>query len=261
LKKYWGDIMLAKRIIPCLDVNRGRVVKGKKFQNLVDVDDPVKLGKFYSLSGADELVFYDITASSDERKIFIDVVERTAEEVNIPFTVGGGIRAVDDFTSVLRAGADKVSINSSAVANPSLITEAALKFGRQCVVLSIDAKKDSSGIWKVYTNGGRKETSLNAIEWAIEGERLGAGEIVVNSIDTDGVKDGYDIALTKIISETVNIPVVASGGAGKKEDFLNVLSDGKADAALAASVFHYGEIDIKDLKEYLYLNDVNVRRV
>lgn len=261
MRKYWGDIMLAKRIIPCLDVNRGRVVKGKKFQNLIDVDDPVKLAKFYSLSGADELVFYDITASSDERNIFIDVVERTAEEVNIPFTVGGGIRRVEDFTSVLRAGADKVSVNSSAVANPNLITEAALKFGRQCVVLSIDAKKNSNGIWKVYTNGGRIETNLDAIEWAIEGERLGAGEIVVNSIDTDGVKDGYDISLTRIISETVKIPVVASGGAGKKEDFLNVLSTGKADAALAASVFHYGEIDIKELKEYLYLNEIEVRRV
>lgn len=253
--------MLAKRIIPCLDVNKGRVVKGEKFLNLIDVDDPVKLGKFYSASGADELVFYDITASSDERNIFVEVVERTAEEVNIPLTVGGGIRKVEDFTRVLRAGADKVSINSSAVANPDLITEAALKFGRQCVVLSIDAKKDESEIWRVYTKGGRIKTSLEAIEWAIEGERLGAGEIVINSIDTDGVKDGYDISLTRIISESVGIPVVASGGAGKKEDFLKVLTEGKADAALAASVFHYGKIDIAELKEYLYTNDVNVRRI
>lgn len=261
MKKYWGDIMLAKRIIPCLDVNKGRVVKGERFQYLMDVDDPVKLGKFYSTSGADELVFYDITASSDERNIFIDVVERTAQEVNIPLTVGGGIRSVEDFTRVLRAGADKVSINSSAVENPMLITEAALKFGRQCVVLSIDAKKDNSGVWRVYTKGGRVETNLEAIEWASEGERLGAGEIVINSIDMDGVKEGYDSSLTSIISERVNIPVVASGGAGKMEDFLKVLTEGKADAALAASVFHYGKIDIAELKEYLYENDVNVRRV
>lgn len=260
MKKYWGDIMLAKRIIPCLDVNRGRVVKGKKFKNLIDVDDPVSLGRFYSMAGADELVFYDITASSDDRNIFLDVVERTAEEVNIPFTVGGGIRKVEDFTSVLRAGADKVSINSSAVANPGIITEAALKFGRQCVVLSIDAKKDGSGRWKVYINGGRVETELDAVEWAIKGEELGAGEIVVNSIDTDGVKDGYDISLVKIISDSVGVPVVASGGAGKKEDFLNVLTKGSADAALAASVFHYGEINIGKLKDYLYTNGVNVRR-
>jgi cyclase len=253
--------MLAKRIIPCLDVNKGRVVKGERFLNLIDVDDPVRLGKFYSASGADELVFYDITASSDERNIFVDVVERTAQEVNIPLTVGGGIRTVEDFTRVLRAGADKVSINSSAVENPKLITEAALKFGRQCVVLSIDAKKDNRGIWKVYTKGGRTETNLEAIGWAIEGERLGAGEIVVNSIDTDGVKDGYDISLTRIISQSVNIPVVASGGAGKKEDFLKILTEGRADAALAATVFHYGKIDIVELKEYLYLNKVNVRRI
>lgn len=253
--------MLAKRIIPCLDVNRGRVVKGKKFKNLIDVEDPVSLGKFYSAAGADELVFYDITASSDDRKIFIEVVERTAEEVNIPFTVGGGIRRLEDFTSVLRAGADKVSINSAAVANPNIITEAALKFGRQCVVLSIDAKKDGNGRWKVYINGGRTDTGLDAIEWAAKGDRLGAGEIVINSIDTDGVKDGYDISLTRIISENVKVPVVASGGAGKKTDFLKVLTDGKADAALAASVFHYGEINIGELKEYLYTNDVNIRRV
>lgn len=253
--------MLAKRIIPCLDVNMGRVVKGKKFKNLVDVDDPVKLAKFYSCEGADELVFYDITASSMERNIFLDVVERTAEEVNIPFSVGGGIRTVDDFTRVLRAGADKVSINSSAVKEPELITKAALKFGRQCVILSIDAKKNQSGQWSVYINGGRIDTGINALEWAIKGEELGAGEIVINSIDTDGVKDGYDISLIKLISESVNIPVVASGGAGKKEDFLRVLNEGRAEAALAASVFHYEEIEIRDLKNYLHSNEIPIRRV
>jgi imidazole glycerol-phosphate synthase subunit HisF len=253
--------MLAKRIIPCLDVNMGRVVKGKKFKNLTDVDDPVKLAKFYSSGGADELVFYDITASSMDRNIFLDVVEKTAEEVNIPFTVGGGIRTIDDFTSVLRSGADKVSINSSAVKDPSLITRAALKFGRQCVVLSIDAKKNEAGVWSVFINGGRLDTGIDALEWAIKGEELGAGEIVINSIDTDGVKDGYETNLTRLISESVKIPVVASGGAGKKEDFLAILSEGKAEAALAASVFHYGEIRIKDLKEYLYLNEIEVRRV
>lgn len=253
--------MLAKRIIPCLDVNRGRVVKGKKFENLMDVEDPVKLAKLYSDSGADEIVFYDITASSDERDIFIDVVDRTAQEVNIPFTVGGGIKTIDDFTKVLRAGADKVSINSSAVKNPHLITEGALKFGRQCVVLSMDVKRNSSGIWKVYINGGRVETELEAIEWAALGEELGAGEIVVNSIDTDGVKDGYDLEITRAVSQAVHVPVVASGGAGKMEDFLNVFKYGMADAALAASVFHFDEIKIPGLKEYLYKNGIEVRRV
>ncbi|QEK11915.1 imidazole glycerol phosphate synthase subunit HisF [Crassaminicella thermophila] len=253
--------MLAKRIIPCLDVNRGRVVKGKKFQNLIDVDDPVKLAKFYSDAGADELVFYDITASNEERNIFLKVVEKTAEEVYIPFTVGGGIRTVDDFTAVLRAGADKVSVNSAAVKKPSIIRDAALKFGRQCVVLSIDAKKNNEGFWTVYINGGRVDTKMDAVKWAIEGEKLGAGEIVINSIDTDGVKDGYDIEITKIISESVNIPVVASGGAGKKEDFLKVLDKGCADAALAASVFHYKEIKISELKEYLYDNGISIRRI
>lgn len=252
--------MITKRIIPCLDVDQGRVVKGKKFQNLEDVDDPVQLAKFYSEAGADELIFYDITASNEERNIFIDVVERTAQEVYIPFTVGGGIRSIEDFTAVLRAGADKVSINSAAVKNPKLITEGALKFGRQCVVLSMDIKRNSQGKWDVYINGGRVDTGKEAIAWAKEGEKLGAGELVVNSIDTDGVKKGYDIEITRAITEEVNIPVIASGGAGKKEDFLEVLTEGKADAALAASVFHYGKISIKELKEYLYHNHVSMRR-
>ncbi len=252
--------MITKRIIPCLDVDQGRVVKGKKFQNLEDVDDPVQLAKFYSEAGADELIFYDITASNEERNIFIDVVERTAQEVYIPFTVGGGIRSIEDFTAVLRAGADKVSINSAAVKNPKLITEGALKFGRQCVVLSMDIKRNSQGKWDVYINGGRVDTGKEAIVWAKEGEKLGAGELVVNSIDTDGVKKGYDIEITRAITEEVNIPVIASGGAGKKEDFLEVLTEGKADAALAASVFHYGKISIKELKEYLYHNHVSMRR-
>lgn len=235
-------------------------MKGTKFKNLVDVDDPVALAKFYSEEGADELVFYDITASNENRNIFLQVVEKTAEEVYIPFTVGGGIRTIGDFTAVLRAGADKISINSAAVQNPNLITEAALKYGRQCVVLSIDAKKNSEGIWTVYINGGRSDTKMDAIGWAMEGEKRGAGEIVINSIDADGVKNGYDIELTQIISENVNIPVIASGGAGRKEDFFNVLDQGKADAALAASVFHYKEIEIKALKEYLYRNGVEIRR-
>ena len=253
--------MLAKRIIPCLDVRSGRVVKGKKFKDITDVDDPVSLAKFYSTSGADELVFYDITASCEERDIFLDVVENTAKEVNIPLTVGGGIKTVEDFRSVLKAGADKVSINSSAVVNPQLIKDGALKFGRQCVVLSMDIKRNENGIWKVYVKGGREETELEAVKWALEGEKLGAGEIVVNSIDTDGVKNGYDLEITKKISNLVNIPVVASGGAGKMEDFLTVLTEGSADAALAASVFHYKEIEIKKLKDYLFENGVEVRRI
>lgn len=251
--------MLAKRIIPCLDVDKGRVVKGKKFKDIQDVADPVELAKFYSDNGADELVFYDITASNENRDIFIDVVERTAENINIPFAIGGGIRSIDDFTKVLRAGADKVSINSAAVKRPELITEAALKFGSQCVVLSMDVKRNGKD-WDVYINGGRINTGLKALEWALEGQRLGAGEIVLNSIDSDGVKNGYSIEITKKISEAVNIPVVASGGAGEIEHFLEVLKAGKADAALAASVFHYREIEIAKLKEYLYNNGIEVRR-
>lgn len=250
--------MLTKRIVPCLDVNHGRVVKGVKFQGLQDVDDPVELAKFYSEVGADELVFYDITASNEEREIFLDVVEKTAYNVYIPFTVGGGIRTIDDFNKVLRAGADKVSVNSAAVKNPQLITEAALKFGNQCVVLSIDAKR-SGDSWEVYINGGRTPTGIDAVEWAIRGERLGAGELVLNSIDADGVKTGFDLELNRTVSGAVRLPVIASGGAGTKEHFLDVFREGKADAGLAASVFHFGEIDIRELKKYLKENGVNMR--
>jgi imidazole glycerol-phosphate synthase subunit HisF len=253
--------MLAKRIIPCLDVRNGRVVKGEKFKNIVDIDDPVKLAQKYSELGADELVFYDITASNEDRDIFIDVVEKTAEQVRIPFTVGGGIRSIEDFRKVLKAGADKVSINSAAVKNPILIKEAAEKFGSQCVVLSIDAKKQESRNWTVFINGGRIDTGMDAVEWALKGEKLGAGEIVLNAIDTDGVKSGYSLDITGEIAKSVNIPVVASGGAGKKEDFLDVFKKANADAALAASVFHYGEVDIQDLKQYLFKNGIEVRGV
>ena len=250
--------MLTKRIVPCLDVDHGRVVKGVKFQGLQDVDDPVELAKHYSDIGADELVFYDITASYEEREIFLDVVEKTAYNVYIPFTVGGGIRTIDDFNKVLRAGADKVSVNSAAVKNPQLITEAALKFGSQCVVLSIDAKRSGES-WEVYVNGGRTPTGIDAVEWAVRGEKAGAGELVLNSIDADGVKTGFDLELNRVISESVTLPVIASGGAGTKEHFLEVFREGKADAGLAASVFHFGEIDIRELKKYLKENGVNMR--
>ena len=250
--------MLTKRIVPCLDVDHGRVVKGVKFQGLQDADDPVELAKHYSDIGADELVFYDITASNEEREIFLDVVEKTAYNVYIPFTVGGGIRTIDDFNKVLRAGADKVSVNSAAVKNPQLITEAALKFGSQCVVLSIDAKR-SGDSWEVYVNGGRTPTGIDAVEWAVRGEKAGAGELVLNSIDADGVKTGFDLELNRVISEFVTLPVIASGGAGTKEHFLEVFREGKADAGLAASVFHFGEIDIRELKKYLKENGVNIR--
>ena len=238
--------MLTKRIVPCLHVDHGRVVKGVKFQGLQDVDDPVELAKHYSDIGADELVFYDITASNEEREIFLDVVEKTAYNVYIPFTVGGGIRTIDDFNKVLRAGADKVSVNSAAVKNPQLITEAALKFG-------------SGDSWEVYVNGGRPPTGIDAVEWAVRGEKAGAGELVLNSIDADGVKTGFDLELNRVISESVTLPVIASGGAGTKEHFLEVFREGKADAGLAASVFHFGEIDIRELKKYLKENGVNMR--
>ncbi|MGN8912833.1 imidazole glycerol phosphate synthase subunit HisF [Anaerofustis butyriciformans] len=250
--------MLAKRIIPCLDVDHGRVVKGKNFANIKDVDDPVKLGKNYSKLGADELVFYDITASSDERDIFIHTVENIAKEVSIPFTIGGGIRTVEDFRKVLLAGADKISVNSSAVVNPSIISDGAKKFGSQCVVLSIDAKRNEKNSWDVYVKGGRENTHIDAIEWAKKGEDLGAGEICINSIDTDGVKDGFDLELIEKLNDVLSIPIIASGGAGKMEHFLEVLRCG-ADAALAASVFHFGEIDIMDLKRYLKDNDIEMR--
>jgi cyclase len=250
--------LLTKRIVPCLDVDHGRVVKGVKFKGLQDVDDPVELAKHYSDIGADELVFYDITASSEKRDIFLDVVEKTAYNVYIPFTVGGGIRTIDDFNKVLRAGADKVSVNSAAVRNPNLITEAALKFGDQCVVLSIDAKRKGDS-WEVYVDGGRTPTGIDAVEWAQRGEKLGAGELVLNSIDADGVKTGFDIELNRTVSEAVELPVIASGGAGSMEHFLDVFKEGKADAGLAASVFHFGEIDIKELKKYLSENGVAMR--
>ena len=252
--------MLTKRIIPCLDVDHGRVVKGKKFQDIQDVADPVELGRYYSDQGADELVFYDITASYEDRDIFIHIVEKVAEAIRIPFTIGGGISKVEDFRKVLMAGADKVSVNSSAVKNPQLIREAALRFGAQCVVLSIDAKRNNKGSWDVYVKGGRDNTGIDAIEWAKQGQDLGAGEICINSIDTDGVKKGYDLELNQKLSSLLSIPIIASGGAGKMEDFAEVLKVG-ADAALAASVFHYKEIPIVDLKNFLHNQQIPVRRV
>ncbi len=253
--------MLTKRIVPCLDVDGGRVVKGKKFKGIKDVGDPVELAARYSELGADELVFYDITASNDERNIFLDIVFQTADTINIPFMVGGGVRSVDDFSKLLKAGADKISVNSAAVKNPALITEAALKFGSQCVVLSIDLKETSPNKWQVFVKGGRENTGIDAVWWAKEGVRLGAGELVLNCIDTDGVKAGYACDIIREISEAVSVPVVASGGAGKKEDFEKVLSYGKADAALAASVFHYGTIPIPELKTYLAGQGIAVRRI
>ncbi|MCQ1529626.1 imidazole glycerol phosphate synthase subunit HisF [Lutispora saccharofermentans] len=251
--------MLAKRIIPCLDVRNGRVVKGQKFKNIVDVDSPEILGKYYSNCGADELVFYDITASNEERKTSLEFVEKVAANINIPFCVGGGVSSVDDFTDILRKGADKVSVNSAAVRKPELIREASLKYGAQCVVLSIDAKRNDEGSWSVYVKGGREKTYLDAVEWAVMGVKLGAGEIVVNSIDEDGMKKGYDIELLKRITESVNVPVIASGGAGEPEHFYDAIECGGADAVLAASVFHYGQIKIEDLKKYLKDRNVEVR--
>lgn len=251
--------MYAKRIIPCLDVKNGRVVKGMSFVNLVDAGDPVKSAKQYDKEGADELVFLDITASSDSRNITIDMVERVADSIFIPFTVGGGIRSVDDFNALLRAGADKVSVNSAAVLRPELISEAAYKFGSQCVVAAIDAKRKGDGTWEVYVNGGRKPVGLDAVEWAVECERRGAGEILLTSMDEDGQKKGYDLALTRAVSERVGIPVIASGGAGALEHFYDAFTEGKADAVLAASLFHFGEIPIPELKKYLDGKGVPVR--
>ncbi|MGN0435148.1 MAG: imidazole glycerol phosphate synthase subunit HisF [Wujia sp.] len=252
--------MHTKRIIPCLDVNNGRVVKGINFVNLRDAGDPVAVGAAYDKAGADELVFLDITASSDSRNIVIDMVKKVAETIFIPFTVGGGIRTVEDFKLILREGADKVSVNSAAINNPGLIGDAADKFGSQCVVVAIDARRreDGSG-WNVYKNGGRIDTGLDAVEWAMQADRLGAGEILLTSMDCDGTKAGYDIELTKIISENVSVPVIASGGAGTKEHFYDALTDGKADAALAASLFHYKELEIMDLKGYLSERGISVR--
>ncbi|MDK2932718.1 MAG: imidazole glycerol-phosphate synthase subunit HisF [Clostridiales bacterium] len=252
--------MLAKRIIPCLDVHAGRVVKGVNFVNLRDAGDPVEIASLYDKAGADELVFLDITASSEARNIMLDVVRRTAEQVFIPFTVGGGIRTVEDFRDILRAGADKISVNSAALKRPDLISEAAWRFGSQCVVVAIDAKKRTDGEgWEVYLNGGRVNTKKDAIEWAITAEKKGAGEILLTSMDCDGTKDGYDIDLTYAISSQVKIPVIASGGAGKMEHFYDALTVGQADAALAASLFHYKEMEIKELKQYLSDRGINVR--
>lgn len=253
--------MYTKRIIPCLDVNNGRVVKGVNFVNLRDAGDPVEIAAAYNEAGADELVFLDITASSDRRQTVVDMVRRVAETVFIPFTVGGGIRTVDDFKMILREGADKISVNSAAIDNPNLISEAAYKFGSQCVVLAIDARRreDGSG-WNIFKHGGRIDTGIDAIEWAIKGCELGAGEILLTSMDCDGTKAGFDMDLTRIISENVKVPVIASGGAGKMEHFRDILTDGKADAALAASLFHYKEMEIKDLKDYLHQNGISVRR-
>ena len=252
--------MFTKRIIPCLDVNAGRVVKGVNFVDLKDAGDPVEIAKAYDKAGADELVFLDITASSDERRTVVDMVRQVAECVFIPFTVGGGIRTVDDFRAILREGADKVSINSSAINTPELISDAADKFGSQCVVVAIDAKKreDGSG-WKIYKNGGRIDVGIDAVEWARKVERLGAGEILLTSMDCDGTKAGYDLELTRAIAENVSIPVIASGGAGTLEHFKEALTEGKADAALAASLFHYKELEIRQVKEYLRGEGVPVR--
>jgi cyclase len=277
IKKFCGDIkainractnkserqifMFTKRIIPCLDVNNGRVVKGVNFVNLRDAGDPVEVAKAYDKAGADEVVFLDITASSDNRNTVVDMVRRVAENVFIPFTVGGGIRTVDDFKLLLREGADKISINSSAINTPELIGNAADKFGSQCVVVAIDARRrpDGSG-WNVFKNGGRIDTGLDAVEWAVKANQLGAGEILLTSMDCDGTKAGYDIALTRQIADAVSIPVIASGGAGTKEHFYEALVDGHADAALAASLFHYKELEIMDLKNYLAERGVSVRR-
>ena len=251
--------MLTKRIIPCLDVKDGRVVKGVNFVDLIDAGDPVEAAKAYDKAGADELVFLDITATSDSRDTVIDMVRRVAEQVFIPFTVGGGIRTVDDFRNILRAGADKISVNSAAINDPDLISEAADKFGSQCVVLAIDAKHRPDGGWNIFKNGGRIDCGIDAVEWAVRGEKLGAGEILLTSMDADGTKNGYDLALTRAIADSVGIPVIASGGAGTPEHFLEALTAGGADAALAASLFHFKELEIVKLKEFLRERGVSIR--
>jgi len=252
--------MYAKRIIPCLDLKNGRVVKGTNFVNRRDAGDPVEAAIEYDRQGADELVLLDITASSDARNIMIDIVRRVASSIFIPFTVGGGIRTVDDFTAILRAGADKVSVNSAALKNPRILEEASYKFGSQCVVMAMDAKRRPEGGWTLYLNGGRVDTGIDALEWAVKAEKLGAGEILLTSMDCDGTKAGYDLELTRAVSEAVGIPVIASGGAGKLEHFTDAFTRGKADAVLAASLFHFREIAIPDLKRYLAENGISVRQ-
>ena len=251
--------MLSKRIIPCLDVKGGRVVKGVNFVNLIDAGDPVKIAKAYSDAGADEVVFLDITASSDKRNIILDVVERTASEVFIPLTVGGGIRSIEDIRNILNAGADKISMNSAAIKDPNLINQGAERFGNQCIVVAIDAKRKAEGDFEVYIHGGRIPTGIDVVGWAIEAEKRGAGEILLTSMDRDGTKAGYDLELTRTISEAVQIPVIASGGAGTKAHFAAAFNEGKADAALAASLFHFKELEIKDLKSYLQAQGIPVR--
>ena len=252
--------MFTKRIIPCLDVNNGRVVKGVNFVNLRDAGDPVEIAAAYDKAGADELVFLDITASSDNRRTVVDMVRKVAETVFIPFTVGGGIRTVEDFRMLLREGADKISINSSAIDNPRLISDSADKFGRQCVVVAIDARRRADGKgWNIYKHGGRVDVGIDALEWAMEADRLGAGEILLTSMDCDGTRNGYDNELTSLIASHVSVPVIASGGAGNKEHFYDALTKGGADAALAASLFHYKELEIRELKEYLSERGIAVR--
>lgn len=254
------EAMLAKRVIPCLDVTDGRVVKGTKFLNLRDAGDPVECAKMYDRQGADELVFLDITASSDGRATMVSVVERTAEQCFMPLTVGGGIRAVEDFRTMLRAGADKVSVNTSALQRPELISEAAEAFGSQCVVVAVDAKRDGPGKWRVYTHGGRKPTERDAIEWIVEAAKRGAGEILLTSMDADGTCGGYDLQLTRAVSEAVGIPVIASGGAGELQHLADVLHEGRADAVLAASIFHFGKYTVAEAKEHLASQGLPVRK-
>ena len=250
--------MITKRIIPCLDVRNGRVVKGKNFEGIQDVSDPVEIAKFYNREGADELVFYDITASVEERGLFTDILRKVASEIFIPLTVGGGINTLEDFDRVLKCGADKVSVNSGAIRNPNIIGQAAKKYGDQCVVLSMDIKR-VDGVFRLFAKGGRENTGIDALQWAVDGVNSGAGELVVNSIDTDGVKGGFDLELLDAIAARVNVPIIASGGAGKMEDFSELFSHEGIDAGLAASIFHYKEIRIEDLKKYLRDQGVEVR--
>ena len=253
--------MLSVRIIPCLDVHNGRVVKGVNFVNLIDAGDPVEQAKAYEAQGADELVFLDITASSDGRAIMRDVVERTASQCFMPLTVGGGLRTLEDIRAMLNAGADKVSLNTSAITNPDLVSQASAKFGNQCIVVAIDAKRDGIGKWKVYTHGGRNKTELDAVEWAKEVERRGAGEILLTSMDSDGTKDGYDIPLTRAVSDAVRIPVIASGGAGELRHLVEAVTLGKASAVLAASIFHFGKFSINQAKDAMIAAGIKARKI